>query len=38
MEACYETKTSYLDMASDGEFPCGDENISVTKTFTSLKL
>jgi len=27
MEACYETRTNYLDMAGDGAFPGGDKNI-----------
>jgi len=31
MEACYATRTSYLDMASDGGFPGGDENIPVNE-------
>jgi saccharopine dehydrogenase-like NADP-dependent oxidoreductase len=29
MEACYEAKAKYLDMASNGSFPGGDENIPV---------
>jgi saccharopine dehydrogenase-like NADP-dependent oxidoreductase len=29
MEACYEAKVNYLDMASNGNFPGGDKNIPV---------
>ncbi len=29
LEACYEAKGNYLDMASNGNFPDGDKNIPV---------
>jgi carboxynorspermidine synthase len=37
MEACYEAKVNYLDMASNGNFPGGDKNIPVKELIHSEK-
>jgi len=37
MEACYEVKVNYLDMASNGNFPGGDKNIPVKELTNSGK-